>query len=472
MDSNNIKIDQAEKIFDSLVDTGKCSRDAELWLINATDPFHDLPERVAGFPDVITSPSVVQVFKQTFTVSRPASVPAGNNWDCVIHMHQVDGITNITPITLTNGNVITYFNPQVSSTLGGVTAYGVASGTPVFLNSVIGQTSLNNTILTSGMPFRVTAKGFETENTTSDLNKQGSVIVYSVPNQDPSSALNTWNLLSPGGPVPPLNLFQGVSSGPLLGSIPSNPSQAMILPYSRQWEAKYGTYQVATMCSQTNQPNDLGPEFFIIKDVTDPVGIFRVPTGGLVAANNTVGPTSFWPISPYNSPGCFYTGLSSETTLTITAQWTIERFPSYSDIDLVTMASPSPAYCPAIIELYATTMRKMPVGVKKKDNDIGEYVATLADIVAPLLGLPPVGTVIKKGYDLVSGALSGLDKDWNQVPTKKATKKRIKQASDWETTSGFTTNAQPAASSNSKLPQKQKNKPKQPTKKSSAKNRM
>lgn len=459
----NTKINRAEKIFQSLVDTGHCTEDAKLWMINATDPFHDVPERITGMPDIITTPSVVQTFKYTFTVARPPIVPAGSNWDALICMHQVDGITNITNTSISNGNVLTYNNPQVPVTFGGVVAYGVASGNPITLSNVIGQTSLNNGIIASGMPFRTLSKAYEVENTTSLLNKQGSVIVFNVPNQDPTASQSTWHLQAPGGPVPPLNLFDGVGSGPLIGSLPATPAEAMILPYSRQWEAQYGVYQVATMCSQTNQPSDLGPEFFIIKDAADlGPNPFRVPLGSLLATNNTVSGSNVWPISPFNTPGSYWTGLSSETTLTVTAIWTIERFPSFDNNDLVTMATPSPAYCPFAIEAYATAMRKMPVGVKKGDNDMGDYVATLADIVAPFLGLPPVGTVIKKGYDMINGVLSNVN-----TKAQRSIVKDHPVINNWENSSGFVTNVQPRSNSNTKLPlrparrQPNKNKPKQ-----------
>ncbi len=60
-------------MLDRLLETRTISSEALLWLIAATDPFHDTEIKLTGFPDVSTDKVVVQTFTQTATVSLPTN---------------------------------------------------------------------------------------------------------------------------------------------------------------------------------------------------------------------------------------------------------------------------------------------------------------------------------------------------------------------------------------------------------------
>jgi len=93
---------RAEKLLDKLVRERKLTNKGKDWLIGAIDPFHDTDFTPAGWPDVNNAPSLVQLVKQTITVSRPPTLlPLGTTWDLHIYntpffcKHPVTGKTNI-----------------------------------------------------------------------------------------------------------------------------------------------------------------------------------------------------------------------------------------------------------------------------------------------------------------------------------------------------------------------------------------
>jgi hypothetical protein len=189
---------------------------------------------------------------------------------------------------------------------------------------------------------------------------------------------------------------QGWHSTYAMSQPPSTQAEAMLLAGTQQWEAASGTYNVCTMNTIDNPAKF--PEPQLVVAWTSSVDNEEAATG-LGMSTGTIdadGPDVGFPnvcntqmVTPFNLAGAFYTGLSDQTTLAITAKWYVERFPDPFEEDLVVLASPSPGNDEVAKDIYARAMRSMPVACKQGDNPLGEWfsnvVGQIARTVAPAL---------------------------------------------------------------------------------------
>jgi hypothetical protein len=378
---------------DKLVRDRQLTKDGRDWLIAAIDPFHDLQLSVHGYPDTNVAGSVVQCVKMSTTIAAPAGVTG--NWDC-----------NIFSLPVTADMVLGLADFSIDSpTLHKITAPpGFTFGT---LNIISGQTGYDlnvSSIVTGGVTpapvvstlspnaylagaSRIIASGFEVVNTTADLQKQGTVTVYRVPQtNDPPQ---TWAISGTG-----TDGMTGCGSLRNIIDVPSNTADALLLTGTRQWAAREGSYNVVTFSSQVLP---------IAQDLNEGV-VFNTdaPGGrpGTVAASlieaASFGNDCFHSTCNYtsqNSAGAFFTGLSNQSTLTITHNVYVERFPSTVDTDLVVLAQPSPRYDLIALELYSECLADMPIACMVKDNGLGDWiknaVSKVSSLAAPVLSMIP-----------------------------------------------------------------------------------
>lgn len=110
---------RSKNILAALVANRTLSPDGLKWLTEAMDPFHDSALQPSGFPDMITSRSVVQCVPLQATVSAPG----GSNWDChIFHLPFSSGL-NLPSGTNTSANLVPYLiAPNGNFTSTGVTA--------------------------------------------------------------------------------------------------------------------------------------------------------------------------------------------------------------------------------------------------------------------------------------------------------------------------------------------------------------
>jgi hypothetical protein len=122
----------------------------------------------------------------------------------------------------------------------------------------------------------------------------------------------------------------------------------------------------------------------------------------------------FFNDSPYSMVGAFYTGLSLQTTLTLTVHFYVERFPQIDQADLVVLAAPSPKYDPLALELYSRMLGEMPPGVMVKENGFGQWFTDLIAEIAPIAGdalsaIPhPFAQVAAQGAKAAGRMASGI----------------------------------------------------------------
>jgi len=423
-------------------------------LIQIVNPFMDFEQPKAGWFDTNESSSVVQCVKFSQVISAPVITGFTGNWDCNIFTTPLTNPTTfLTPASLANG-LLAYSPPPNGAPVGGVVVVTAASGQALNLSAAsrapappnVGSATVQSALLSptvdqlanavgylSGTS-RVIGMGFEVHNTTSPLNIQGAVAVYKQPQPVFLDRLDV-GLMAVGTlaqlVAPTLTaVFQGESTTFLLNDGPATLADAMLLPGSRQWEAKDGCMVVPTLASTEIPVQQLRNANVFFRDTNGNQTVNTIALGGAPTTGFTgcfVNPlfpvvTFAVPsvqikltqpllhINNFNTSGAFFTGLSNSTTLVINTVYYIERFPTVSDKDLIVLAEPSPPYDSVAFDLYPILTQFMPPGCQVKDNADGDWffeaVQSVAEFLKPALGfLPgPLGTL--------AGPFAGAVSSW------------------------------------------------------------
>lgn len=389
----------------------RLNEESQGWLTACLDPFHDYQYEVRGLPDERTAPSIVQIHNQTVNLTAPFQL-ATPTWDASV--------------------VFTGFNTLINpiAQLGMVTVhsslqnmYDGSTGLPFgALNYWTGDSGLT---MATGAPStghclygalgsvqrtdrcRLIGAAFEIHNTTADVYKQGSLTVAMLPD----SALDAGNVHyisdTHGTAVFQADraLMQASLVAPLRG-----------VPGSSTWPASEGVYAVPRM---TMVPRDIalfnegtGTRDETTWGVIGYGGNTRVPilygTDGKVATPAATGwvfdtddaqtlkDTLMVPPSAPNgfSPmQVFLTGLSTQTTLTVSFRTIVEYFPVLTS-PMLPLATPSPIFDPKVLALYSAVAAKAPYAVPVGQNGSGDYFRKVLKVVAQSLGLmaPIFGT--------------------------------------------------------------------------------
>jgi len=381
-----------------------CGRD---WLIAAADPFHDQDLRLDGYPDLMSSSTVVQLVKRTIQLTVPTSgagtVAANQNWDCSVALFPEGTAQNSSTVTVVGGNGIAAAPVTVSGVLtGGLTVSAGPQGASLWPDGSINQPTATYSQLDVrpyvGGCSRIIGMGFEVINTTSDLNKQGQVTAWRMPSvyTDTSVSVSL-------GTVPPASAPNTIRVNRFP---PGTLANAQLLFGSRSWAAREGGYVVARQNSMDNparQPTNF-PIGYLPTDIGTTGAGYTVYTNTLLnLANTTVNN-----LNPFDLSGLHFTGLSFTTTLTVNVRWLVERIPGPTEFDLVVLATPSSAYDPLAIELYCQCLRDMPPGVMLSENPLGEWFRSALSKVAdwaPKIGTA-LGTVVP-GAALIGNLVGG-----------------------------------------------------------------
>lgn len=376
------------------------------WLKVALDPFHDSDTYCTGYPDINVAPSLVQAVKKTVSVACPSGI--SGNWDAHVIMSPViNDATGGVGLTALAQNMSTQQNLMFKNgtlTTGapfpsGLTVWAGAEGQNLEIDNTsiypIAQINPDDSYLKGTS--RVIAMGFETTNTTSELYKQGQVISYRnpVPQQNSSS----WGLATLSSATPPVATLSGIASVVPITEPPDNAAAALLLAGSRQWAAKDGVYSVSTLNSTVIPPSGEDfqlPMFHAEDDDAEQDSQAFIP---LLESSEDfslpwTAPREMY-IAPFNQSGAYFTGLSQQTTLNLTAVWYIERFPSSEDTDLCVLAKPAPTLDVKAQQVYGAAITSLPPGVTVSENGLGDWFASavskVADFVSPVAGLIPGG---------------------------------------------------------------------------------
>lgn len=365
-----------------------CSKDGTIWLTNSLDVFKDMAMKTEGAPDTNTSPSLTRVIKQSIQISAPPSVPVGANWQAHIFLDPMVKNEQMFSTTFPAGFAISAAGQVAGPNTGGLTVRSGPMTSDLTVSDTTANLPLQDNFATPST--RILGMGFEVHDVTAEIDKAGACTVYRkfAPHL-PGSAINTL--------INPAVLTQRGATEAFLGvAPPSNVAAALLLPFSKQWESKHGCYCVSTMSSQLNDPFVTPFRTRILGDTKLPVGRNWFPQLTIDAVNNVIVPDSSIVSAPFNISGAFFTGLKNSASLLINVNYLTETFPNETDLEIITLATPSPPFDPQAIELYAKTAAALPAGVKVRNNASGDWIKGIAAIL---------GTVGVPGMPLVSAAV-------------------------------------------------------------------
>jgi hypothetical protein len=391
------RVSRGENLLNRLAKAEKLTQSGHDFLIAALDPMHDRQLKdLQGWPDLETAASVVRCVKQTVTFSAPGGVGTGN-WDVMISSWPfIENQTFSLNTRVIGNSVIDAANQPQTASLGGVTAHAVATGGSINLFSTLAARIALPAVYSEGTS-RIVGMGIEVINTTSALNLQGQVTVFRVPQSKPCGSVMTI--------MPSANVAATSFASQFIRRPPTTQPESMLLPGSRQWKAADGCYLVVPFVGEDNPP--------IVAQYTQPIVFASAVVEENVnpAINNTSvwvpprfpttlgGPSYFFAqkIHPLHTAGAYFTGLSPQTTLSLTVNTYVESFPNTAEPDILVLATPSACYDPIALEIFSSSLSRMPVGVPADMNGFGDWFMEAIEEAAktvPIIG-PALGAVAK-----------------------------------------------------------------------------
>jgi hypothetical protein len=394
------------------------------WLVSALDPFSSSGTQLAGFPDNMGARSVVMEKVASITLS---GADLSNGTLSVYMAPYVGASDSANPIgpmntaTLYAANRAWPFDSNnVSVNSMGAPAISVDSdNTSYFSGGLVVDTdgpfpdfAVQNGYKTSfttdatkclghgiTAPHRVIGMGFEVLNETAPLYKSGNVIVYEHPLNlnDICYSMNLGgNSSNAGDAVNNLAVNYSQQINTVMGP-PINPSQMLSQLNSKQWPAEHGCYCVSKMessdaeiagniafqrygggmvyqntdGSNTNVPGCYGGEPLVVT-------LQGIPNPGQLAQLLVARQSSTY-LYNFNGSGAFFTGLdTANTSLTITARWVIEVFPSpYRNDDLIPLATASASFDPDVLDVYGKISQYLPPGLPSRSSYIAQVPSIL-----------------------------------------------------------------------------------------------
>jgi len=393
---------RARRTINDLLSSRAITPEGLAWLIAATDPFHDEPINVDGFPDVTTSRCITQCLTYTTNVTTPT--PGTDAlWDAHVFLNP-----NSPPISANGSNHDFSFRRALVDADGRYQQTQPGTGAVLYsgINAVTLPTgqdwqSSAATVSTNSLaiPFtfasgyyRVIACGFEVVNTTAELYKGGTLTAYRSPAYCQPGLLTYDKSADTGTPVIDLPCLYQFANLP-----PSTQAQATLYPNSRTWGASEGCY--VTQCVNVQDMPFIAP-----MPAAGAGLILGLPNETLLndstrtcwvphMQNEFVGSPYY--NRPMNSPlpfdisGAVIAGLNSNSTLQVTARYYIERLPAISDPNILVLAKNPAPYDPLVLEIYCRAMMHLPVGVKVSENPLGEWFYDVVQSIAsfaPMLG--------------------------------------------------------------------------------------
>jgi hypothetical protein len=382
------------------------SPESKSWLVSALDPYHDFQLDLEGLPDERCAPSVVQIHNQSLTLTVPATAAPAGNWDASVLYTGVNTSTDSAFDSI--GGMVTEPNSMFHSYNSGGLVQGTAFGS---LNIWAGA---SGTSMSTGSPAgvpdtyrrlgsvlgtdrcRVIGVAFEIHNTTAEVYKQGSLTVAMLPDSADDNALTVYQDSVQGGAIN--KEFQADRCCIQACTLPP----LMAVPGSQTWPAKLGVYAVPRMVEVPRRLNLYNPGSVVGQIGNNTRGPVLYGTDGKVATLEPSG-NALWaggqlPILQPTGPSgfspmqVFITGLSPQSTLTVTFRTIVEYFPSLGSV-LLPNATPSPSFDPKALALYGAIIKQAPYAVPVNQNSAGDYfrkvmmvAAAAAKLLSPLAG--------------------------------------------------------------------------------------
>lgn len=283
--------------------------------------------------------------------------------------------------------------------------------------------------------YRVVASAFEVTNTTSQLNRQGTVtLVRQSCAQDIEYNLASFDT---AGISPESTDFSSVA--PWVGlqqftytnlQLPPRDLSAAMLAGGIQWDAAEGGYSVSTYDYENCDLRDSNPcQVSFRTGKFEPAGTVERPNSiatlaqdhadlgaGFLSFFNNKNSRQTCHFSPRDTVAHFYTGLSPSTTLNLSTRYYVEMAPREQDTEyanLVPLRQPSPLCDERALLIYQRAASKLLPGVPVHMNSFGDFFKqvwdTVKSVAAPLIktALPIAGPLLLKAAPVIGNAILG-----------------------------------------------------------------
>lgn len=422
------KMNRLNGAFSNLMSRSGCSQDGIAYAKMTLDPFHDSTLTVVGAPDSYTGRSLVYDVRKQVVIDKPASIGA-QNWDCHIaavpflHQYGSGGTQHYSVETST-----TTFYCNVTDANGAPTGTTVAfpanspvvyscapSGVSTFTaeysqtdSALLGLDLLSGISLAATDKFRVIGLAFEVNNTTAEINKQGAVTCYRTLSSSnygnmrgftkfvtagTTSAVRQYALRTfqfPPGTVSEAQQMDGVvwkaADGALVPVVIDFENNApctyncenVLYQTGQNWSITYGTPAAASGKVSFLPTTMVGTSFINSTAMT------QTPAGSLSLE------------LPMMQSGAYFTGLSPETSLTLSVRAFIEVFPAPYSVNYA-LARPAPPLDPQLAGLLSSIQGQLQPGYPAGMN-------AKADFFKSVVGL--LGSAYKAGATPLKLALS------------------------------------------------------------------
>jgi hypothetical protein len=380
--------------------TNCCTQEGQDFLRATLTPWHK--EARVGMPDGKGGRSVILAFEKTLSISVPAAAGTGN-WDCHIAVNKMGAPKNTigaatlsqdasaAAYAITNNGTPAYPNAyDVSATgplagsipIGLITVCTVPEGDDTFIpggSTVLGEyqvMDLEDFLDNSGDAYRIIGGGLKCENTTAVINKQGSVVCYH-------------------NDIPPVDFNLQTITGTSVCSV-SRAKKLVAPPCSRDFALKLkndvflaeeGALIPLLVSVDQNDYSDYSPQSFL----------YQTARTGAIAGLTSTAATPYQakcygsfqntifsiaeidrlapPVVQYNldQNGMYFTGLSDETTLSLTVSIHLEVCVDANSV-FAPLAKDNNHYDPMAMQLYSRVQDKLPAGAPADHNTIGEWL--------------------------------------------------------------------------------------------------
>jgi len=443
---------ESRKFENHLVSCGTSPGGAQ-WVKTAVDPFHDIDLDVIGMPDSTAGRSVVYAVTENLTLERPAGITGDSAWDCHVAFtptiadanlypflpHSLAGIEQPAAIEFRRGAGANTDHKLRKSQF--LTANSVVAGQPTFFNDQTGTAAaptgeyqglgMSRFLDNDGSSIiRVTGAAFEVHNTTEDVYKSGSITAYKIARESDCCNVTVRK---------PSENYTG-SRDRVAATITNGPptSAAVAKLYNgHTWDAKDGCLVPGVLDAGESDGEKMLPRLHLVKATNGVSNVYWAPAQldgdnmymrGVTPRNatGTIEPPFTSETAPYSdSPptvvpemmtsGAYFTGLSSQTKLTLTLRVFVEVFPSASNA-LVPLAHPSNPYDAKALQCYQEIMSHMRSGYRVDDNAFGDFfrkaiavARTVGQTMMPILP-PGVKDIVKLADKVAAKADNALAK--------------------------------------------------------------
>lgn len=436
---------RTSKFMDLLESKTSLTRAGKLCITKMLDPFHDTEVPLGPIPDGNTRPVITQEIRSSVQITTN-----GDDLSIALlpfHFCNTAGLNDGERFTYSVPETLAYKTAGSMSTTTLWNNHVVVGATPLATGTAFTTGFLDVRLRNSGGKFypdgssdfpdsrvvvlpntqptgaglrRLLAVGLELHNTTADLYKQGTITCYRKPVSYGHLKAHHMAAMPPVGRT--MNAL-GPDVDHEIANLPEDSvGRAMAYPGSTQWEASKGAYVVATIADLEEQdlcvnstgfpgmeygdfssyPNWVGTNVFAY----DYRGRCNYHMNGVAPGNEPEASYTFRYPEEYirtgmNTSGILATGLSAQTTFTLTVKAIWEFAPSLGDSSveqLVWLAKTPPPLDPTFVEMYQAAAVQLPAAVPVNENPEGEWwrkVESIIQAVLPYIStLEPAGKLL------------------------------------------------------------------------------